>query len=167
MTQKLRHGSATQSGVGHFRVLRGSSGKILAPYGADFENFRAQWEEFYIFRALRGYFSEFSGPAGLCFSRLWAPQRHFLQISIARSLKAPNCTIAKRSKDTHAKKNDPFHILGRNVQKHAKKIMALKFEALLHRLTAKKNYYPKNSAQCARKKIMTQKSAQGSAKKKS
>ena len=121
MTQKLRHGSATQSGVGHFRVLRGSSGKILAPCGADFQDFRAQWEEFYIFRTLRGYFSEFSGPAGLCFSRLWTPQRHFLQIPIARSLKAPNCTIPKRSKDTHAKKNDPFHILGRNVQKHAKK----------------------------------------------
>ena len=43
--------------------------------------------------------------------------------------------------------------------------MTLKFEALLHRLTAKKNYDPKTRRSAREKKIMTQKSAQGSAKK--
>ena len=43
--------------------------------------------------------------------------------------------------------------------------MTLKFEALLHRLTAKKNYDPKTRRSAREKKTMTQKSAQGSAKK--
>ena len=97
---------------------RGTFSGPAGQFGEDFSSMRG-W--FLGFSDPVGGILHFSGPAGLCFSRLWTPQRHFLQIPIARSLKAPNCTIAKRSKDTHAKKNDPFHILGRNVQKHAKK----------------------------------------------